>query len=109
MKKKVLIPTKLNTVCRETLEADGRYEVVQDESAGLADLCADHPDAHALIVRSEKVSMRESRRWTACSPPHARRAVTSGSRFRLLRRAHSSSVKPIFIVTCQCATLPSSM
>ena len=54
--KKVLIPTKLNAVARETLQGHGGYEVVQDESAALAELASAHPDAHALIVRSEKVT-----------------------------------------------------
>ena len=56
MSKKVLIPTKLDPVARETLEANGGYSVVQDESAELLELAKDHADAHALIVRSEKVS-----------------------------------------------------
>ena len=54
--KKVLIPTKLNAVARETLNAQGGYEVVQDESSDLATLVSQHSDAHALIVRSEKVT-----------------------------------------------------
>ncbi len=54
--KKVLIPTKLNAVARETLEAHGGYNVVQDESSDLSSLAAAHSDAHALIVRSEKVT-----------------------------------------------------
>ncbi len=54
--KKVLIPTKLDTVARDTLKAHGSYEVVQDDSADLASLVARHPDTYALIVRSEKVT-----------------------------------------------------
>lgn len=54
--KKVLIPTKLDPVAREMLEAHGAYTVVQDDSAGLEDLLKDHRDAFALIVRSEKVT-----------------------------------------------------
>jgi D-3-phosphoglycerate dehydrogenase len=54
--KKVLIPTKLNSVARELLEANGDYEVVQDESADLLDLAKEHADAYALIVRSNKVT-----------------------------------------------------
>ncbi|MFT5855553.1 MAG: D-3-phosphoglycerate dehydrogenase, partial [Verrucomicrobiales bacterium] len=56
MPKKILIPTKLDAVARETLEANGGYSVVQDESADLLDLAKEHADAHAIIVRSEKVS-----------------------------------------------------
>ena len=54
--KKVLIPTKLDAVARETLNAHGGYEVVQDDSSDLASLASKHPDTHALIVRSEKVT-----------------------------------------------------
>jgi len=54
--KKVLIPTKLNTVAREILINHGGYEVVQDDSTEFADLVARHPDTFAMIVRSEKVT-----------------------------------------------------
>lgn len=54
--KKVLIPTKLDEVARETLEAGGNYQVVQDASSPLEELAKEHPDTHALIVRSEKVT-----------------------------------------------------
>ncbi|MBN2703294.1 MAG: ACT domain-containing protein [Pontiellaceae bacterium] len=54
--KKVLIPTKLNAVARETLNQHGKYLVVQDDSADLAALASQHPDTYALIVRSEKVT-----------------------------------------------------
>ena len=54
--KKVLIPTKLNAVARETLSQHGSYTVVQDESTPFSELTAAHPDTYALIVRSEKVT-----------------------------------------------------
>ena len=54
--KKVLIPTKLALVARETLLAHGGYDVVQDESNDLASLVKSHADTHAMIVRSEKVT-----------------------------------------------------
>jgi D-3-phosphoglycerate dehydrogenase len=54
--KKVLIPTKLDNVARQTLLANGSYLVVQDEKAPLSELAAAHPDAYALIVRGEEVS-----------------------------------------------------
>ncbi|MEI6890779.1 MAG: NAD(P)-dependent oxidoreductase [Pontiella sp.] len=54
--KKVLIPTKLNAVARETLSAHGNYDVVQDESTDLSTLASQNPDTYALIVRSEKVT-----------------------------------------------------
>ncbi|MBN1672952.1 MAG: ACT domain-containing protein [Kiritimatiellae bacterium] len=54
-KKKVLIATKLDGIARQILLANGRYRVVQDADSGLAALAGKHADAHALIVRSEKV------------------------------------------------------
>jgi D-3-phosphoglycerate dehydrogenase len=54
--KRVLIPTKLDKTVRETLEAHGGYAVVQEEPTDLQAFCAQHPDAHAIIVRSEKVT-----------------------------------------------------
>ncbi|MEN7972212.1 MAG: NAD(P)-dependent oxidoreductase [Verrucomicrobiota bacterium] len=54
--KKVLIPTKLNTVARETLSQHGNYEVVQDDSSDLGTLASQNPDTYALVVRSEKVT-----------------------------------------------------
>ncbi|MEZ5328171.1 MAG: NAD(P)-dependent oxidoreductase [Verrucomicrobiales bacterium] len=56
MTKKVLIPTKLDAVARETLEANGGYSVFQDESVDLLEFAKEHADAHAIIVRSEKVT-----------------------------------------------------
>ncbi|MBM4147709.1 MAG: hypothetical protein FJ224_01495 [Lentisphaerae bacterium] len=53
--KKVLIPTKLDSIARELLEANGNYKVVQDAKTPLLDQARAHSDAHALIVRSEKV------------------------------------------------------
>jgi len=53
--KKVLIPTKLDTVAADILTAHGGYTVVQDAKTPLEDLAKAHPDAYALIVRSEKV------------------------------------------------------
>jgi D-3-phosphoglycerate dehydrogenase len=54
--KKVLIPTKLNAIAREMLKNHGSYEVVQDDSSDFAALAVEHSDAHALVVRSEKVT-----------------------------------------------------
>jgi len=54
--KKVLIPTKLDAIAKELLEAHGGYTVVQDDSTPLAELAAQHPDSYALFVRSEKVT-----------------------------------------------------
>ncbi len=54
--KKVLIPTKLDAIAAELLRAHGAYEVVQDDKTPLDALARVHPDAYALIVRSEKVN-----------------------------------------------------
>ena len=54
--KKVLIPTQLDAVAQEILEAHGGYAVVQMPKADIAQLLRDNPDTHALIVRSEKIT-----------------------------------------------------
>ncbi len=54
--KKVLIPTKLDLVAKQLLEESGNYEVVQDESENLPALALANPDAHAVIVRSNKLT-----------------------------------------------------
>jgi len=54
--KKVLIPTKLESVARQTLEKHGGYQVIQDDKTDVNELFKQHPDAHALIVRSEKIT-----------------------------------------------------
>jgi D-3-phosphoglycerate dehydrogenase len=56
VKKKVLIPTKLDKIAAEILVNNGNYEVVQDDVVPVAELAAKHPDAYALIVRSEKIT-----------------------------------------------------
>jgi D-3-phosphoglycerate dehydrogenase len=54
--KQVLIPTKLDAVAHEILTTHGGYEVVQDDTISIAEAAAATPGAHALIVRSEKVT-----------------------------------------------------
>ena len=54
--KKVLIPTKLNKIVKETLERNGAYQVILEEVKDLAAFVREHTDAYALIVRSEKVT-----------------------------------------------------
>lgn len=54
--KKVIIPTKLNRVVKDSLEATGRYQVVLEEAKDLKAFVNAHADAYALIVRSEKVT-----------------------------------------------------
>ena len=54
--KKVLIPTKLDKVAQDILKANGNYTVIQDDAGDAVALCKQHPDAYALIVRSEPVT-----------------------------------------------------
>ncbi len=53
--KKVLIPTKLDSVAADLLRANGNYDVVQDDKTPMPELLKAHPDTHAIIVRSEPV------------------------------------------------------
>ena len=52
---KVLIPTKLDKAAAQLLK-DNNYEVVQDATTPLAELCQANSDAQVLIVRSEAVT-----------------------------------------------------
>lgn len=54
--KKVLIPTKLDSVARNLLLDQGGYDVHQLPGVDLLELAKEHPDTYALIVRSEKVT-----------------------------------------------------
>ena len=54
--KKVLIPTALDSVAKEILEAHGGYAVTQIPKADILAFAKENPDLHALIVRSEKVT-----------------------------------------------------
>jgi D-3-phosphoglycerate dehydrogenase len=56
VKKKVLIPTRLDKVAAEILVNNGHYEAVQDDVTPVAEQAVRHPDAYALIVRSEKIT-----------------------------------------------------
>lgn len=54
--KKVLIPTALDPIAKETLEATGAYEVIQIPKTDILQFAQENPDLHGLIVRSEKVT-----------------------------------------------------
>lgn len=56
--KKVLIPTKLESVAGEILKAHGGYEVIQDDKTDILEQARKHPDAYALIVRSEPIAAK---------------------------------------------------
>src|SRR5574344_1267809 len=53
--KKVLLPTKLDSVAADILRAHGGYAVIQDAKTPLEEQVKAHPDTVTLIVRSEKV------------------------------------------------------
>ena len=55
MMKKIVIPTKLDNIAKEILDAQG-YEVIVDSQTPLQELMKQHNNAQALIVRSEKVT-----------------------------------------------------
>jgi D-3-phosphoglycerate dehydrogenase len=54
--KKVIIPTALDSIAKETLEKHGGYAVIQLPKCDLPQVLRDNPDTHALIVRSEKIT-----------------------------------------------------
>lgn len=82
--KKVLIPTKLDRVAREELDATGRYTVVQEDKADLLKMAAQHPDAYALIVRSEKVTAE-----VINALPNLKVIVRAGSGYNTIDTKHA--------------------
>lgn len=54
--KKILIPTKLDSVAAKILTDNGNYTVVQDSQSSLDEVVSANPDAYGIIVRSEVVS-----------------------------------------------------
>jgi len=82
--KKVLIPTKLNSVAREILSATGRYQVVQEESENLEKLAKENPDAHALIVRSNPVTAQ-----IIDSLPQLKVVVRAGAGYNTIDTQHA--------------------
>ena len=54
--KKVLIPTALDSVAKDILEAHGGYTVVQIPKCDILQFARENADLHALIVRSEKIT-----------------------------------------------------
>lgn len=84
--KKVLIATKLDPVARDILNANGNYEVIQDESGDLPKIAARHPDAHALIVRSERVTEQ-----VIAGFPRLKVIVRAGSGFNTIDTKYARS------------------
>ena len=82
--KKVLIPTKLDRVAQDLLTANGHYIVVQQETTDVPALAAQHPDTHALIVRSEKVTLE-----VLDLLPQLKLVVRAGSGFDTIHTKHA--------------------
>ncbi|MCH2176051.1 MAG: NAD(P)-binding domain-containing protein [Lentisphaeria bacterium] len=80
---KVLIPTKLDTVAKERLEANG-FTVVQDASSSLEELVSAHSDISGLIVRSEKVTAE-----IIDQLPNLRLVVRAGAGFNTIDIKHA--------------------
>jgi D-3-phosphoglycerate dehydrogenase len=81
--KNILIPTKLDAVARELLEAKG-FSVVQDADTPLLDLVKAQPDTAALIVRSEKVTAE-----VIDALPKLRLVVRAGAGYNTIDTKHA--------------------
>jgi len=79
----VLIPTKLDDVAREILEKQG-VTVVQAPDVPLPELIRAHPNAQALIVRSEEVDAE-----TIDALPELRLIVRAGAGYDTIDVAHA--------------------
>ncbi len=86
--KKVLIPTKLDTVAKDILTDNGNYEVVQDDSTPLEELLAQHPNTFAMIVRSEKVTSE-----VIDALPELKVVVRAGAGFNTIDTKYARSKK----------------
>jgi D-3-phosphoglycerate dehydrogenase len=86
MKKKVLIPTKLDGVAKTLLEASGKYHVIQQETKDLPGLARQHPDTYALIVRSEAVDAALLEALT-----HLKVVVRAGAGYNTIDIKHARS------------------
>ncbi len=84
--KKVLIPTKLESLARDMLEQHGGYTVVQDANTPPAELFAAHPDTYALIVRSEKITAD-----VIDSLPSLRVIIRAGAGYNTIDTKHARS------------------
>jgi D-3-phosphoglycerate dehydrogenase len=84
--KKVLIPTKLDTVAAKILTGNGNYTVVQDDSIPLPELASANQDAYAIIVRSEKVTAE-----VIDALPELKVVVRAGAGFNTIDIEHARS------------------
>jgi hypothetical protein len=82
--KKVLIPTALDSVAKEILEAHGGYAVTQIPKADILKFAKENPDLHALIVRSEKVTAE-----IIDAAPNLKVIVRAGAGYNTIDIAHA--------------------
>jgi D-3-phosphoglycerate dehydrogenase len=82
--KKVLIPTALDSVAKEILEANGGYAVTQIPKADILQFAKENPDLHALIVRSEKVTAE-----IIDAAPNLKVVVRAGAGYNTIDIAHA--------------------
>lgn len=82
--KKVLIPTALDSVAKEILEAHGGYAVTQVPKADILKFAQENPDLHALIVRSEKVTAE-----IIDAAPNLKVIVRAGAGYNTIDIAHA--------------------
>ena len=59
--KKVLIPTKLESIARQILEKHGGYQVIQDDKTDLAELAKNHPGRYEPFAGLEGDCARRKR------------------------------------------------
>ena len=81
--KKVLIPTKLQSIAQEILEENG-FTVVADSATPMDELIKAHPDTEALIVRSDKVTAD-----VIDSLPNLKLVVRAGSGYNTIDTKHA--------------------
>ena len=82
--KKVLIPTALDSVAKEILEAHGGYAVTQIPKADILKFAKENPDLHALIVRSEKITAE-----IIDAAPNLKVIVRAGAGYNTIDIAHA--------------------
>ena len=82
--KKVLIPTALDSVAKEILEAHGGYAVTQIPKADILKFAKENPDLHALIVRSEKITAE-----IMDAAPNLKVIVRAGAGYNTIDIAHA--------------------
>lgn len=82
--KKVLIPTALDSVAKEMLEAHGGYAVTQIPKCDILQFAKENPDLHALIVRSEKITAE-----IIDAAPQLKVIVRAGAGYNTIDIAHA--------------------